>query len=256
LVDATTGADLWAQHYDWPMRDIFSLQDEIVQRIVTTLNLQLNLTEKGYRIVKRTDNLEAYDYFLRGAAFSFNPTKEANEKARQMFQKAIELDPKYSDSYASLGWVLYVGHIQQWSHDPHDLDRAIQLEQQSIDLDNSNAFAYATMSTLYTSKRQYDLSVAAAERALTFNPNSAQGYASMALALTSSGKPTEAVVAAQKAMRLDPQLRDFYSLYEGQAYMVMGTYDKAIPSVKRFLSRYSQIVGAHLYLIACYVEPE
>ena len=254
LVDATTGADLWAQHYDRPMRDVFSLQDEIVQRIITTLNLQLAVSEHGIVVAKRTDNLEAYDYFLRGAEFSFNPTKEANEKARQMFQKAIELDPKYSDSYASLGWVLYVDHIQQWSHDPHDLDRAIQLEQQSIDLDNSNAFAYATMSTLYTSKRQYNLSIAAAERALTFDPNSAQGYASMALALTSSGKPTEAVLAAQKAMRLDPQLRDLYSLYEGQAYMVMGSYDKAIPPMKRFLTRYSQIVGAHLYLIACYVE--
>jgi adenylate cyclase len=171
LVDATTGADLWAQHYDQPLRDIFSLQDEIVQRIVTTLNLQLNLTEKGFRVVKRTDNLEAYDYFLRGTEFSFNS--------------------------ASLGFVLYVDHIQQWSHDLHDLDRAIQLEQQSITLDNANASAYAVMSVLYASKRRYDLSIAAAERALTFNRNSAQGYGSMALALTSSGKPTEAVVAAQ-----------------------------------------------------------
>src|ERR1700737_3473924 len=78
LVDATTGDHIWAEHYDRTLRDIFSLQDEIVRRIVTTLNLQLNLTEKGIPIVKRTDNLEAYDYFLRGSEFLMfeNPTKE------------------------------------------------------------------------------------------------------------------------------------------------------------------------------------
>src|ERR1700674_4780388 len=148
LVDATTGDHIWAEHYDRPLRDIFALQDEIVRRMVTTLNLQLNLTEKGILVTKRTDNLEAYDYFLRGIEFSFNPTKEANEKARQMFEKAIELDPKYSDAYARLGYVQVWDVVSQWSHDPHGLDRAIQLEQQRIALDNSNALAYAMMSTI------------------------------------------------------------------------------------------------------------
>jgi TolB-like protein len=113
LVDVTTGADLWALHYDRPMRDIFSLQDEILQRIVTTLNLQLKLTEKGFRPVKRTNNLEAYDYYLGGLEFSFNPTKEANEKASWMFEKAIELDPEYPDAYAMLGWVHFVAIFSQ-----------------------------------------------------------------------------------------------------------------------------------------------
>jgi len=256
LVDATTGDHIWAEHYDRALRDIFALQDEIVRRIVTTLNLQLNLTEKGFRVVKRTDNLEAYDYFLRGIEFfEFgDPTKEANQQARQMFQKAIELDPKYSDAYASLGNVLFVGQLQQWSRDPHGLDRAIQLEQQSIALDNSNAFAYAIMSQLYNLAQKYDLSIAAAERSLSFDPNSAIGYASMSRTLISSGKPAEALVAAQKAMRLDPSNRDYYSLFEGSAYVAMGNYEQAIPPVKRFLARRSNIVAVRLILIACYVE--
>jgi adenylate cyclase len=144
--------------------------------------------------------------------------------------------------------------VSPWSHDPHGLDRAIQLEQQSIALDNSNAFAYAIISQLYNLSRQYDLSIAAAERAIAIDPNLADSYGAMALALTSSGKPTEAVVAAQKAMRLDPRNRDFYSFYEGMAYMVMGSYEDAIPPLKRFLTRYSNLAGVHLDLIACYVE--
>jgi adenylate cyclase len=254
LVDATTGDHIWAEHYDRALRDIFSLQDEIVRRIVTTLNLQLHLTEKGVRVVKRTDNLEAYDYYLRGVEGNQNPTKDGNEKARQMFQKAIELDPKYSDAYAGLGYVLFTVQVNQWSHDPHGFEQVIQLEQQSIVLDNSNAFAYALMSFSYTWTRQYDLAVSAAERGIALDPNSALGHFSMAIALSCSGKPAEALKAAQNAIRLDPGHRDVYSFSEGTAYMLLGSYEQAIPPLKMYLARFSNFIPAHLYLIACYVE--
>src|SRR5438093_1065497 len=67
LIDATTGGHLWSERYDRPLKDIFALQDEIVRKIVTTLKLQLSLREQGILVVRKTtDNLEAYDYFLRG----------------------------------------------------------------------------------------------------------------------------------------------------------------------------------------------
>ena len=69
LIDATTGGHLWAERYDRPLQDIFALQDEIVQKIVTTLKLQLTLQEQGILVRKTTDNLEAYDYFLRGMEY-------------------------------------------------------------------------------------------------------------------------------------------------------------------------------------------
>jgi tetratricopeptide (TPR) repeat protein len=175
---------------------------------------------------------------LRGIEFFKlgNPGKEGSENARQMFQKAIELDPKYSDAYAWLGNVLVMAQVNQWSYDPRGFDRAIQLGQQSIALDNSNAFAYAMMSFSYTSIRQYDLGITAAERALAFDPNLAEGYNSLALALSSSGKPAEGVKAAHEAMRLDPSNRDFYSGIEGRAYVLMGKYEEAIPPLKMALA--------------------
>src|SRR5207247_2683080 len=66
LIDATTGGHLWSERYDRPLKDLFALQDEIVQKIVTTLKLQLTLEEQGFSMRKHTDNLEAYDAFLRG----------------------------------------------------------------------------------------------------------------------------------------------------------------------------------------------
>jgi adenylate cyclase len=99
LVDATTGYHLWAEQYDRPLQDFFTLQDEIVQRIVMTLKLQLTLHEQGYSVrCKHTDNLEAYDAALRGVYYVTRYTKEANAQARQMYEKAIALDPQYATS--------------------------------------------------------------------------------------------------------------------------------------------------------------
>ncbi len=83
LIEATTGYHLWSEQYDRPLKDIFALQDEIVQKIVTTLKLQLTLQEQGYIVRKHTDNLEAYDAFLRGVEYFCRFTKEANAQARQ-----------------------------------------------------------------------------------------------------------------------------------------------------------------------------
>src|SRR5215470_17968535 len=94
LIDAASGGHLWAERYDRPLQNIFALQDEIVQKIVTTLKLQLTLEEQGYLVRKRTDNLEAYDYYLRGMEHFLRHTKEANIQAQQMFERAIELDPQ------------------------------------------------------------------------------------------------------------------------------------------------------------------
>ena len=69
LIDATKGGHLWTERFDRPFKDIFALQDEIVQRIVTTLKLQLTLQEQGYIVRKTTGNLEAYDSFLRGVEY-------------------------------------------------------------------------------------------------------------------------------------------------------------------------------------------
>ena len=113
LVDATTGAELWAERYDRPLGDIFALQDEIVRKIVTTMNLQLKVLEEngllGEKLIERPDNLEAYDDYLQGVDYQLtHPTKERNEKARQLFEKAIALDPKYVNAVYRLG--LHIRH--------------------------------------------------------------------------------------------------------------------------------------------------
>jgi TolB-like protein len=118
LIDATTGEHVWSERYDRPLKDIFALQDEIVQKIVTTLALQLPLQEQGYLVRKRTDNLDAYDAFLRGTESIVRDTKEAitvqahvlfwagrPEEDIRTIEQAMRLNPRYQPTYLfQLSW--------------------------------------------------------------------------------------------------------------------------------------------------------
>src|SRR5262249_29600187 len=132
LIDATTDSHIWAERYDRPLTDLFALQDEIVQQIVTTLNLQLTLQEQGVIVRKHTANLEAYDAFLRGVGQCHHFTQEANAQARQLFEKAVALDPQYAEAHAYLGWTYTLASRFQWSADPQNLDRALEAVHRAL----------------------------------------------------------------------------------------------------------------------------
>ena len=99
LLETRTGAEIWANNFDRPLNDVFAVQDEVVQKIVTTLNLQLTLSERGIVTRQTTDNLEAYDDVLRGMDYSWRENKDDYAKAFELYKKAVELDPKYADAY-------------------------------------------------------------------------------------------------------------------------------------------------------------
>ncbi len=108
LVDASTGYHLWAERYDRELQDIFALQDEMTQQIVSNFKCEGRQAEQQRVRRPPTDNLTAYDCLLRGHGDHCRLTHGANDQARQMFEKAIELDPQYAEAYVSLGWnVLY-----------------------------------------------------------------------------------------------------------------------------------------------------
>ena len=206
LIDATTGGHLWSERYDRPLKDIFALQDEIVQKIVTTLNLQLTLREQGVLVRKRTNSLEAYDTFLRGAEYFWRFTKEGNAQARPLLEKTIELDPQYAEAYVYLGWTYLIAWIRQWSPDPQNLQRAFELEQQALALDDTLPRAHIILSWVYMFQTKYEPAVAEAERAIALDPNDSESYVALANVFNVFGeRTTEAIELIEKAMRLNPR---------------------------------------------------
>ncbi len=254
LIDATTGGHLWSERYDRPLQDIFALQDEVVRKIVTTLKLQLSLQEQGILVHKTTDNLEAYDYYLRGVEYYNSVTKETNAQARQMFEKALELDPQYAEAYAFLGWTYFREWGFQWSQDSQVLEQAFALAQRAVALDDSLAQAHVTLGTVYLWKKQYDQAIAEAERAIALDSNFADAYTRLGDILKFAGRPEEAIGLIEKAMRLNPHYPPVYLFYLGEAYRSTGRYEEAIAAYKKALTRNPNLLPAHVGLATIYSE--
>ncbi|MBI3757987.1 MAG: tetratricopeptide repeat protein, partial [Deltaproteobacteria bacterium] len=254
LIDATTGYHLWSEQYDRPLQDLFALQDEIVQKIVTTLKPQLTLREQGYSVPKLTDNLDAYDAFLRGCEYSSRSTKETNAQARQMLEKAIALDPQYADAYVVLGYTYLWEWGYRWSADPQTLERAFELAQKAAVLDDSLSGAHSLLGWVYVFKQQYDQSIAEGERAIALAPNDADSYAAQAGVLNYAGRPEEALRAVKQAMRLNPRFTSQYLVDLGFTYRMTGRSAEAIATLKEAGSRNPNNLQAHLQLAFSYLE--
>jgi adenylate cyclase len=252
LADATTGSELWAERYDRPLKDVFAVQDEIVRRIVTTLNLQLNLAEQGIVIPRGSENLEAYDDLLRGAEYLFILSKDGNAKARQMFQQAIKLDPKYAAAYALLGENYYVGWGNAYNPDPKGLELALHMDQQALALDDSLSVAYSALALIYEAEGLYGQAIAEAQRGIALDPNSTPGYLAIAEILNLQLKPAAALAAADKAMRLDPRNYEMYLFQQGLAHTQLGHWKEAASALKVFSASHPDHLWSHVLLAADY----
>jgi adenylate cyclase len=253
LVDASTGNQVWAQRYDKQWHDIFVLQDEIVQSLVATLNLQLTVLQRGYVLPQRTKNLEAYDYYLRAFEYFITITPDGFAKARKLLEKAIELDPGYADACGLLSLSYLEGYLFEWDREPGVLDRAAELVEKTITLDDSDAGAYAVRGWIFALHDQHDRAIADGKRAVSLAPNSALACGALAdiNLLTSAGNLEDVVIYAEKAMRLDPRHREVFLIQKGAAYNWMGQYAKAVDTLKESDQNNPWV---HVSLVLAYAE--
>jgi adenylate cyclase len=255
LIDATTGFHLWSEQYDRPLQDIFALQDDIVQKIVTTLRLQLTLQEQGYLMRKHTNNIEAYDAFLHGVAYGIRDKKtEVTVQARPLLEQAIALDQQYAEAYAVLGWTYWAEWVNRWSVDSQTLERAFALAQKAVALDDFQPAAHSLLSLVYALKQQYEQALAEGERAIALDPNNDRSYAHQAQMMNWTGRPEEALRAVKQAMRLNPRYPFWYLHDLGWAYNMTGHYTEAVAASKEAINRSPTSVPAHFNLTVSYMS--
>ena len=254
LVDASTGGHLWAERYDRDLTDIFALQDEVAQKIVAALAVKLTEDEQERLERTYTDNLEAYDYFLRGLEYSNRFTKEATDQARRLFEKAIDLDPGFAAAYGHMSLTYWVEWSFGWTQDFQFLEKAFELAQKAAALDDSLPEAHRILGILCLWKKQHDQAIALTERAITLNPNYADAIGQLGHVLSFAGRPEEAIGLVKKAMRLNPMYPVICLWDLGHAYMLAGRYDKAIAALKSVLNRNPNFHPAHIYLAIAYGE--
>jgi adenylate cyclase len=271
LADTQSGAELRAQSYDRPLRDVFSTQDEIVHKILTTLQLQLALSQSGipmFPFPHGTNNIEAYDYFLRSIGPYFTETREGVTKSCEMDERALALDPKYVDAMWGLGFCYVTGVILGYTQNPaRDMQIASDLARKALALDDASPEAYYLLSSINwvqgrdfenveAARRHYVQAMGYAKRGIELEPSNPFGYQRLADALIALGQPTEGVEAAKKAMRLDPIGSEWYTPELGWGYTSMGRFNDAIPVLTRAVIRHPENVGLHLLLTICYSETD
>jgi tetratricopeptide (TPR) repeat protein len=149
-----------------------------------------------------------------------------------MLEKAIEMDPGYADAYGLLSFSYFIGYVWQWDQHSSALNRAAELVEKAVALDDTSSTAYALLGWTAAYKRQVDKAVANAKRAVSLGPNDAFAWSALSEIMQIAGDAQEGLADAQKAMRLDPRHPGPYFDEEGHNYNVLGLFDKAIAAFK------------------------
>ena len=175
LIDAISDQHLWAEHYDRGLEDIFSLQDEIIMKILTALQVNLTSGEQARVWAKGTKNLEAYMRLMQAREIFLQGNVESNARARQLAEETIALDPKFAQAYMYMGATHMLDSLLMSSKSPKEsLAQAIEWTQKALAMDDSLAEAHARLGHLYALFLRHEESIVEAEKALAMDPNSRQ----------------------------------------------------------------------------------
>ena len=228
LIDAATGTHVWAEKFDRDANDIFAVQDEVVRRIVATLvgRMQVSDTERARR--KPPASLAAYECVLEGNALPWDEPEGAAEATR-LFEQAIALDPGYGLAYSLLAAMRYGQWMQDFGGSDTLLDEAYALAKRGVELDNNESTCFSILAQVCVLRRQYDLTLQHARRALEINPNNQWNMADMGIMVLYAGKAEDAVGWFQRARETDPYFDPpWYFRTLGQAYLVLHRYEDAL----------------------------
>lgn len=254
LIDAETGHHIWSERYDREITDLFALQDEIAQTVAGAVAGRLKLTAEDRAERKPIENLEAYDYALRGQSIIAD-TKENNHRARQLYEKAIELDPTLTTAYVGLARSYIIEWFNHW-WDPNDHppDHALEYAAKAVSLDNTDSKAQLILGSALTMKGEHDEAKFHLERALELNPNDADAFALMGTFFQDTCKCQEAIDSYLKAMRLNPYYPAWYVWKLGSAYYDARLYEDALIPLREAIDRNPKFKRARLVLVATYAQ--
>ena len=233
LIDAATGAHLWAERYDRDLDDIFEVQDEVTKQIVSILKVKLLPSDKPERGANRTGSIEAYDAVLRGRDLMLTLMQGTGDKRARMIEavktmeRASALDPNYALPYAMLSLLQTLDHQNGWLDGNDPVTGALAYAEKAIAVDPDEPFGHFAKSVASVFSKDLDTARRSAEAALALNPNLANAYSSMGTIETYRGNPQGAVPYLEVAIRLDPAFKSQTLHFLGLALLMSGDFEDA-----------------------------
>jgi adenylate cyclase len=231
LIDALTGAHIWADRSDSDLEDVFELQDRITSSVVGAIAPKLEQAEIERAKRKPTESLDAYDYYLRGMASFYQASKEGLSEALRLYQKAIEIDPHFASAHGMAAWCNAQRKANGWMADEQrELAEAERLARRAVELGKDDAVALSGGGfALFYACRDRD-GMSFVERALVLNPNLASAWYISGRLKVLVGEPKVAIEHLARAMRLSPldPLMSGLQHTTALAYFTLEQYEDAL----------------------------
>ena len=253
LIDGRNGNHIWAKRYDRQFEDLFALQDQITMEVMEVFNVKFSVGASASIKFSRPDNLQAYEYYLKGLYHIFRRTAQDSLTAREMFQEAINLDPNFGVAFRGLGYALA---DEVWFRTTKSVEKSIEQAEQAAQKCNAltpdKIPPYPLLCQLSVLKKDWDNAILYGEKAIELNPNEAQAHFSLGMALRFAGRYEEANLKLETALRLAP-LRPL-NYVNNLAWSCLGNkqYDKAILLWTETLERNPDYLFAYQGLTGAY----
>ena len=210
LVDVGTNRQIWGNTYKGKLDDIFDIQEQVAQQIVEALKLKLSFSEKLSLTKRQTVNAQAYDLYLRGQDYLYRLTKRSVERAIQLFEKAIELDPRYAAAYAGCSGA-YGQMYWMFSRDERFREKARELSFKALMYDNNLAEAYTAMGVSYFIWGKFEEAAASARKAIELDPDDFIAHWTLGRIHFANGEFEQAYTLYQRVVKLKPEFLNAYS---------------------------------------------
>ncbi len=239
LINATNGVHLWADRFEGELEDIFELQDRVTTAVVGAIAPKIEQAEIERARLKNTENLDAYDYYLRGRASFHQYTEAGVADALDLFRVAIRSDPAFAAAYGMAAMCYALRKVNGWSEDRNqETTETARLASRAIELGKDDAVALSSAG--YARARalgDLDGAVPILEQALVLNPNMAQAWYAAGYIKIFCGEARVGLDDLQRAMRLSPVDPLMFLMHSGigLAHFILGDYDQAAAWAERAL---------------------
>jgi TolB-like protein len=252
LVDTQNGGHIWSDRFDRELKDIFALQDELTQNIVSVLQIKLDGAEAAFFGVQATKSVEAHDYLLQAIATHRKYTEKTTNEAIALYQKALVLDPNYAAAHAWLARSLALTWSQKWNSDVKILDAALMHAERAVELEPQSPYAISILGWVHFWRKNREESIAECRRAIVIDPNNAEAQLFLSIVLSFSGLGEEALYYLEKSKRLTPTSSPFHEMAEGDCYYVLNDYPKAIAAYERGCVMNPNFIPCQFFAILAY----
>lgn len=240
LIDTHTDFPLWSERYDREMKDVFEVQDEIARNIADALRITLSPQEEQALAAKPTEDLQAYDLYLRGKSYARRLTRQDMEFALQMFENAVSIDPTFALAHAAIANVCAQYHYH-YERVPRWLERAVAATQRASSLKKDAPEVQVAECWILYAEAHYEEAIQRMHRVIERKPDCEGAYYLLGRLLFAAGRYQEAIEISEAAIKVS---RDDYNVYI-PIMNAMGALGK-VDALRNLSMQRAQIIEAHL----------